>query len=186
MSNNDGDLMLAYSDGDAAAFEQLYSRYKQPLYQYMMNSCESDATASELFQEVWVRVIKARGTFKNESPFNAWLFRIARNILIDHYRSKGRKPITDSLDEIESQNVTAIRSTSLTPEQMAELKQREGVLHEALQRLPDAQREAMLLKHIAGMNTAEIADVVETGAETIKSRLRYATSKLRMLLEDMS
>jgi len=186
MLSDDGQLMLAYGQGDAAAFEQLYTRYKQPLYQFMINSCDGEATAKELFQEVWVRVIKSRVSFKNDSPFNAWLFRIARNIVIDNYRSKGRRPVTESIDDTESSNVAPLKSTSLSPEQMAVLQQREGVLYDALQQLPEAQREAILLRHIAGLNIAEIAELLDTGLETIKSRLRYATSKLRLLLEEMS
>ena len=178
--------MLAYGQGDAAAFEQLYARYKHQLYQYCLNSCDNEATANELFQEVWIRVIKARSQFKNDSPFNAWLFRIARNIIIDHYRSKGRKPVTESIDEPQSQSVATLKSSLLSPEQMAGIQERETLLYNALQQLPDVQREAVLLKHIAGMSTAEIATMVETGVETVKSRLRYATSKLRTLLEDMS
>ena len=183
---DDATLMLAYASGEAAAFEVLYGRHKRALLQYMVNSCENDVVASELFQDVWLRVVNGRNTYHSTSPFNAWLFKIARNRLIDHYRSNGKAPNLENIDDEHQKNVIQVSLSPLTPEQLASINQREDELYSALQKLSDVQREAIMLRHIAGMSIAEIAEVVETGTETIKSRLRYAISKLRIMLEVLS
>jgi len=161
----DTELMQAYASGDTAAFEVLYTRHKGALYQYLINSCESESTAGELFQDIWLKVINSR------------------NRLIDHYRQKGRKPGTDSIDEETTDNVVSLATQSLSPEQIASLSERHDVLQSTLYELPDEQREAVLLRHVAGMTTTEISDVMGVGKETVKSRLRYAVVKLRSLLE---
>jgi RNA polymerase sigma factor (sigma-70 family) len=182
-SMDDAQLMQAYAGGNADAFEVLYGRHKRALLQYMINSCGSESIASEMFQDVWLRVVNGRDTYQPQSPFNAWLFRIARHRLIDHYRTQGRAPKMENIDDENQKNIFQLALSPLTPEQLASINQRENELYNALQQLPDVQREAILLRHIAGMSIAEIAMVVETGTETIKSRLRYAISKLRTLLE---
>ena len=179
----DTELMQAYASGDTAAFEVLYTRHKGALYQYIINSCESESTAGELFQDIWLKVINSRNYYEPQSPFAAWLYKIARNRLIDHYRQKGRKPGTDSIDEETTDNVVSLATQSLSPEQIASLSERHDVLQSTLYELPDEQREAVLLRHVAGMTTTEISDVMGVGKETVKSRLRYAVVKLRSLLE---
>jgi RNA polymerase sigma-70 factor (ECF subfamily) len=183
---DDAQLMLAYASGDTGAFEVLYARHKSALLQYMVNSCGSESIASEMFQDVWLRVINGRDAYQPQSPFNAWLYRIARHRLIDHYRSQGRVPKMEDIEDDNNKNVLQLPFSPLNPEQLASINQRESELYAALQQLSEVQREAILLRHIVGMSIAEIATVVETGTETIKSRLRYAISKLRIKLEVLS
>ena len=92
-------------------------------------------------------------------------------------------PQMEDIEDENQKNIFQLALSPLTPEHLASINQRENELYNALQQLPDVQREAILLRHIAGMSITEIAAVVETGTETIKSRLRYAISKLRTLLE---
>lgn len=183
---DDGQLMKAYAGGDVTAFEQLYARHKQALFRYVRNSCGNEAVAHELYQDIWLHVIKARTTYHAESPFHAWLYRIARNRLIDHYRQQPE--IADSpLDpNMPASRMSNLVVAPLTPHEIADLTERAQILHAALQSLPAAQREAVLLRHIAGMSLQEVADLLDEGAETIKSRLRYATAKLRSQLQELS
>lgn len=182
----DNELMLAYAGGHADAFESLYARHKRALYQFMLNSCGNEALAHELYQDVWLRVVNSRDSYTSDSPFNAWLYRIARNRLIDHYRQNAK---TDSdlmyMDE-EHSPIATIASQPLPPDEIASLTQRADVLTAALQKLPPAQREVMLLRHIAGMSIKEVAEFVEEGAETVKSRLRYAVTKIRSQLQELA
>ena len=183
---DDAQLMRAYAHGDAAAFEQLYARHKQALFRYVRNSCGNEAVAHELYQDIWLHVIKGRSTYHAESPFNAWLYRIARNRLIDHYRKQpaiADSPLDPNLPVSQLSNLV---TTPLRPDEIADLSERAHVLHAAVQALPAAQREAVLLRHIAGMSLQEVADLLGEGTETIKSRLRYATAKLRSHLQELS
>lgn len=183
----DNDLMLAYIAGDAVAFEQLYARYKKPLYQFMMNSCTNEALAKELYQDVWMRVVKARESYQLSSPFHAWLFKIARNLLVDHYRQISRAPTTNAAEwDDQLSPVSAIGAAALTPDELACLTQRTDVLYTALKKLPPNQREVVLLRHIAGLSIKEVAELIDEGAETVKSRMRYAIGKLRMQLQELS
>ena len=180
--------MLAYVAGDAAAFEQLYSRHRKALYQFILNSCSDEALAREQYQDVWLRVVKNRSSYQPGVPFNAWLYRIARHRVIDHYRAQARNPCIDSASHLEDTytNVASFFAMPLMPDEIADMTQRSDTLSDALQQLPELQREAILLRHIAGMSVSEVANVVNAGVETVKSRLRYAVVKLRGTLKEYS
>ena len=180
-SASDTDLMLAYQAGDIDSFDELYRRHRTPLYRFMVNSCSNEATAAELYQDVWARVVNGRHGYTNTAPFTAWLYRIARNRIIDSYRSGKSSPLHASVELNEESHVTSLQ-TPLQPDEVANLANREDALNTALASLPDDQREAVLLRHIAGFSLQEIAELVDENAETVKSRLRYAFTKLRKQL----
>ena len=81
--------MLAYAAGDAAAFDALYARHKGGVYRYLLRHCGHAGIADELFQDVWMNVIRARATYVPSAKFTTWLYRIAHNRLIDHWRATG-------------------------------------------------------------------------------------------------
>ena len=78
--------MLRYRDGDAAAFEILYARHRAGLYRFMLRGCRDRAVCEELFQEVWIGLIQARGRYEVRSKFRTWLFQMARHRVIDYLR----------------------------------------------------------------------------------------------------
>jgi len=177
--------MLAYASGNAEAFEILYERYHKPLYQFVLHGCSNPAQASELFQDIWMSIIGARQQFSDTGAFKSWMFRIARNALIDFYRKPANR-LQDSFDEeINHEQVSSIE-TPLSPMELADLSSNQEQVHKAVCSLPWRQRDAVILKTIAGFTLAEIA--VEQGdtIETVKSRLRYAYTKLRQQLRALS
>src|SRR6202007_1397730 len=89
MEAPDEQLMLAYRDGNAAAFETLYTRHRARLYRFVLRSVKSRAVGEELFQEIWMRVIEARARYTPQARFTTWLYTIAHNLLVDHWRKKG-------------------------------------------------------------------------------------------------
>ena len=180
-STTDTELMLAYQDGDINSFNELYRRHKTPLYRFMVSSCSSDATATELFQDVWARVVNGRHGYTSKAPFAAWLYRIARNRIVDSYRSSKASPLHAHVQLDEDTHVTQLQ-TPLQPDEITELTKRGDALSDALATLPENQREVVLLRHIAGFSLQEIADLVDENSETVKSRLRYAFTKLRKQL----
>jgi len=173
--------MLAYQDGDINSFNELYRRHKTPLYRFMISSCNSESNAAELFQDVWARVVNGRHGYTSTAPFAAWLYRIARNRIIDSYRTAKVSPLSASMQLDEDTHVTHLQAP-LQPDELAELAKRGDVLSDALAALPENQREVVLLRHIAGFSLQEIADIVGENLETVKSRLRYAFTKLRKQL----
>jgi len=87
---SDERLMLAYRDGDTAAFEALYTRYRSRLYRHLAHQCGDARLAEEFYQDIWLKVINARADYEPLAKFSTWLYRIAHHRLIDHYRQQAR------------------------------------------------------------------------------------------------
>ncbi|HEY8067844.1 MAG TPA: RNA polymerase sigma factor [Burkholderiales bacterium] len=182
MAAGDEQLMLAYRGGDAGAFEQLYARHKGGLYRFVLRSIRDRATAEELYQEVWMRVIEARERYEERAKFTTWLYTIAHNRLVDHWRKRGLQLV--SLDGEEGAAPEPAADAGYEPQRIAEARQGVARFARALEALPAAQREAFLLHQEAEMSVAEIAQATGCGEEAAKSRLRYATAKLKEALGD--
>jgi RNA polymerase sigma-70 factor (ECF subfamily) len=174
----DEQLMLAYRDGDADAFATLYARHKGGLFRFVLRSVRDRSAAEELFQEVWMKIIDARARYVPQAKFSTYLYTIAHNRMIDHWRRQGLAAV--SLDDEEAFEPSG--PDSMQPERRAELNQSGQRLIAALGALPLLQREAFLLHEESGMSVPEIAAATGTEPETAKSRLRYAVAKLREAL----
>lgn len=180
MEAPDEELMLAYRGGDAAAFETLYKRHRGGLFRFILralsNAPGQRSAAEELFQEVWIRVIEARSRYAPQARFTTWLYTIAHNLLVDHWRRKGLSLV--QLDEEE------LGAAADDPARQAEARAALARLVQAIEALPAAQREAFLLHEEAGLTVAQIAVVTGAGEEAAKSRLRYAMAKLKAAVDD--
>jgi RNA polymerase sigma factor (sigma-70 family) len=180
MEAPDEELMLAYGRGDAGAFETLYKRHRGRLYRFVLralsNSAGHRSTAEELFQEAWIRVIEARDRYVPRARFTTWLYTIAHNLIVDHWRKKG-------LAVVPLDDEPAVAAPD-NPARQAEARESVARLLQAIDALPAAQREAFLLHEEAGLTVAEIAAVTGAGEEAAKSRLRYAMAKLKAAVDD--
>ncbi|HOB62015.1 MAG TPA: RNA polymerase sigma factor [Candidatus Competibacteraceae bacterium] len=174
----DETLMLRYREGDADAFTRLYARHKGPLYRYLLRQCGQPAVAEELFQDIWLKLIAARAGYTVQARFTTYLYRLAHNRLVDHYRASARGlPLSYADDCPEWAEVPA--PEQLQPEMQDDRRRQSERLLALLAELPEAQREAVLLKEEAGLSLEAIAQATGTGRETVKSRLRYALAHLR-------
>jgi RNA polymerase sigma factor (sigma-70 family) len=172
----DEELMLAYGGGDAGAFERLYARHRAKLFRFIVRSIPQRASAEELFQDIWIRVIEARQTYAPKARFTTWLYTIAHHRLVDHWRQRGLSLVAAD----EGETVPDLRND---PAARAEGRQALARLAQALERLPALQREAFLLHEEAGLSIAEIAAAMGCDDEAAKSRLRYATAKLKAAID---
>jgi RNA polymerase sigma-70 factor (ECF subfamily) len=170
----DEDLMLAYGRGDARAFEELYGRYRGPLYRYFLRQVREAALANDLYQGCWEKVIAARRKYSDRAPFKAWLFRIAHNHLVDHFRAT--RPTTELSDDTPGDDED--------PGDSLDEAQRQAQFRQALEALPREQREALVLRLETGLGVDEIGRITGVGAETAKSRLRYAIAKLKQVMQE--
>jgi RNA polymerase sigma-70 factor (ECF subfamily) len=182
MGAGDEQLMLAYREGDAAAFEELYRRHKGGLFRFVTRSVRDRAVAEELYQEIWMRAIEARGRYEVQAKFSTWLYTIAHNRLVDHWRKRGLSLV--SLDAEEGAAPEPAGNPGDEPQRIVEARQGLARVMRALEALPPAQREAFLLHHEAEMSVAEIARATGANEEAAKSRLRYAFAKLKEALGD--
>jgi len=178
---SDEQLMLAYRDGDAGAFDTLYRRHKGGVFRYMLRQCRDRAVADELFQDVWMNLIRARGGYTVQAKFTTYIYTLAHNRLIDHYRKQGQASLVSFDDDSEDaptvdEPVAAPRDE---PERHLDVKQQAAQLLALLEALPAAQREAFIMQYEGGMTIEEIAFAAGVNRETAKSRLRYALAKIR-------
>src|SRR5215467_3252644 len=177
--STDEELMLCYRDGDAGAFDALYARHKGGLYRYMLRQCRDPAVTEELFQDVWMNLIRARTAYSVQAKFTTYLYRLAHNRLIDHYRKAGQATVMsfDAEDGPAMDGMVDERSPS--PEAAYDVQRQAAELLQLVAELPPPQREAFLLQQEGGMSVEAIAAATGVSRETAKSRLRYALAKLR-------
>lgn len=190
--STDEALMRAYGRGDAVAFETLYGRHKDATYRYLLRHVGGEAaTAEELHQDLWMRVIDARSRYEAQAKFTTWLYTLARHRLIDHWRARRPAVALASLDEdgVLEQAEEHVADLDDRPDDPlrasmdAESRRR---LIAALVEVPTLQRDAFLLHVEGGLSLEEIAALTSASSETVKSRLRYAYRRLRKALEDFS
>ena len=161
----DEQLMLAYRRGDARAFETLYARHRARLFRFVLRSIKVRAVAEELYQEIWMRVIEARSTYKATARFTTWIYTIAHNRMVDHWRRAGLTQVALDSDDIPSGDPG--------PQRQAEGREALARFAAALESLPAAQREAFLLHEEAGLTVAEIA--AATGSNRKRRKAGCAT-----------
>ena len=169
--------MMSYGAGDADAFEILYQRYKTPLYRFVLRQC-GQLTVDELFQDIWLKVIKSRFHYQVQASFKTWLYHLARNRIIDQYRKNNLCLVDNNVRTLDSVTSTTV----VSPEKNLHRQTQYEILLDAIAQLPAEQKEAFLLREEAGLSVEQIADTCGINFETAKSRLRYAIKKLRQKL----
>lgn len=169
----DEKLMQRYAKGDAKAFDQLYARHRGPLYRYFIRQVNDPATANDLYQGAWEKIISARGKYRPTAAFKVWMYRIAHNHLVDHYR---RTRPGDRVD------LDTLPGTQADPSQAVIDDEQNDLLRAQITSLPEEQRSTLLLQLETGLKMEEIARVTGVSRETVKSRLRYAVNKLKRSL----
>lgn len=185
----DEDLMQAYARGDLAAFDALYARHEAALFRFVRRVLGASfaAQADEVFQETWMRIVAARGSFAPQgAAWRTWAFTIAHNLAVDRLRVSGREvslePREDAGDPLEWLSASLDQSHP-SSEDEAFWRAAGRQLLDCLERLPPAQRAAFLLHHEDGASVEELARSLGLPFETAKSRLRYALQKLRGCME---
>jgi RNA polymerase sigma-70 factor (ECF subfamily) len=179
----DGDeaLMLRYASGVAESFDTLYGRHRAGVYRYLLRHCGNAGIADELFQDVWMNLIRTRATYAPTARFAAWLYTLAHNRLVDHWRAAG--PIETVSIDVDGATHDAVHALpgarSDEPDTRATRHEVAAQLRAAFAALPTMQRDAFLLQQESGLSLLEIATLTGVGIETVKSRLRYAVAKLR-------
>ncbi|MCD6599303.1 MAG: sigma-70 family RNA polymerase sigma factor [Dehalococcoidia bacterium] len=169
------DIVSRAIKGDGAAFAQLYEEHLKRIYRYVYLKVGNRTEAEDLTQEVFVKALEAITTYKWRSlPFNSWLFRIAHNLVVDHFRKQGK------VEKIPLDDDMALPSKS-NPALAAELALEIKDLTKDIEKLSSAQREVILLRFGAELSTAEVASLLAKSTGTVKALQHNAIVALRKM-----
>ncbi|MFD2968170.1 RNA polymerase sigma factor [Sphingobacterium bambusae] len=181
---SDLELIQAYIAGEEAGIEILLNRYKTKIYTSIYLQVKDEYLAEDIFQETFIKVINTlkSGRYNDEGKFLPWVVRIAQNMVIDHFRKAKRGPTVVSSDGYDIFGVLEFADDSAESKLM--LSQRNVDLRKIIQRLPDDQKEVLIMRHFCDMSFKEIADITEVSINTALGRMRYALNNLRKMIEE--
>jgi RNA polymerase sigma-70 factor, ECF subfamily len=189
MNQSDVELMLRVREDDPDAFELLVQRHERPLINYFYRLTWDKQRSEDMTQEVFLRLYRARAKYTPQAKFTTYLYRIAKNLWIDRYRSKKSAPAETSLDGPIGQSEgrvlhlrDRIAAPGISPDEAAGSRELLEALKTALTRLPEDQRLVFVLGQVQGMAYARISEIMEIPEGTVKSRMHAAVQRLRGLL----
>jgi len=164
--------------GNAEAWAALFQRYRLPLYVYIFELVRDEQTSLDLVQETFINAFRHLGSLRDDDKFGSWLFRIAHQKSLQQWRRRDRE--AEFGEQLESP------SSDDAPVDLLIREEQEEEFMKLLEKLPVAQRSAIVLHYVEDFSLEEIARITETNVGTVKSRLHYAKRALRKLLENES
>ena len=179
----DNELVKLFQAGDETALESLLSRYKEKIYTTIFYLVKDRHLAEDLFQEVFIKIIdKLRSkNYNDEGKFLHWALRISHNLCVDYFRKEKRNNTTSG----DSNNLFEMLEIS---SDATDTKFVNGQVHEKvrvmLDKLPEEQREVIILRHFADLSFKEIAELTNTSINTSLGRMRYGLINLRKMIEE--
>ncbi len=182
----DKELVMAYANGDNAAFDALLGRYQKPVFNYILHTVKDQDLANDIFQETFVKAITVirQGRYEDNGKFSAWLTRVAHNLVIDHFRrSKAENTVSndneDGTDLLNDKNLCedSIEDTLVQSQLTKDLRR---LVHE----LPEAQRQVIMMRIYRDMSFKEIAEETGVSINTALGRMRYALRNMRRLADE--
>jgi len=178
----DHELIHLFTDGNIEALEVLVLRHKDKLYTSILFLVKDKYLAEDIFQDVFIRIIDTmrNGRYTEEGKFLPWAMRIAHNLCVDHFRKVKRTPTIRNSEDKDIFEV--LNFTDESAETTMIKRQSHGRIREMLDRLPEDQREVIILRHYADMSFKEIAAVTNCSINTALGRMRYGLINLRKLM----
>ena len=173
--------------GDVNAFETLVTEYEKGVYAIAQRMTGNPEDAADMTQETFIKAYNSLQSFRGDSKFSVWLYRIASNVCLDFLRSRSRKPaVSLSVEDDEGEETELdIADESQSPELLLERGLTRDAVRRGLQALPPDYKQILLLREIQGLSYEEIADVLQIEVGTVKSRIFRARKRLcTFLIED--
>lgn len=179
-SHPDADLLRKAQEGDEAAFELLYGRYRPAVYSYLYYRTSSAEISEELTSEVFARLVSKLPTIRvDRSPLVAWLYTVARNLAIERYRERERRQWLPLDEQLEAGDAT-------NPLAQIEHQVMQAQLAAALACLTGAQRDVIVLKFVEGLSNAQVGQVIGKDEASVKSLQHRALAALRRIMANGS
>ncbi|HEY4330207.1 MAG TPA: sigma-70 family RNA polymerase sigma factor [Phycisphaerae bacterium] len=179
-------LLTRCQAGDRAAWDTLVDAYWQRLFGYALRATNNPELAQDLVQETFLRIVQRLGRYDDQGKFEAWLFRILVNLVRDHGRSLSRHPTQSTVMEIDGERVELTDELSgkvPPPFDPLHLHEEVDALQEAMRKLPEGDRQILMLRHFADMPFKDIARTLNCPIGTVLARAHRALGKLRSLME---
>lgn len=176
------ELIQRYYNGEQGAVSELFSEYRHKVFNYIYATVKERDVANDLVQETFIKVFLSleRRQYREDGRFEPWLIRIARNVVMDYFREKKRDRHVYANDD----NYLNSAHFQCRPEEGLPswaTKEVRGEVRRLVQRLPDSQREVVILRMFVGLSFQEIADHTEVSINTALGRMRYALINMRKL-----
>jgi len=190
LQNTDDYLVQQFQTGDRDAFTHLVHRHKRDVFRFVLSKVKDPELASDLTQDVFVKLFKSAALYQPKGKFRSWLFRMAQNICIDAYRKQNKATVLslyrsdDAASEQEIAVIDQIEDESSNPEKDVEFIELQDAIEHAFNSLPEKQRTALILCQYHGMSYREIASIEKVPVGTIKSRIHNALTSVRQYLKE--
>jgi RNA polymerase sigma-70 factor (ECF subfamily) len=179
MTWTDEELVARSRGGDVDSFNQLILRWERPIYALAYRVIGREEDARDVCQEAFLRAFRALPGFKGQAKFSSWLYRITLNLCRDWIRRQRRTPVTQMPDDVDAVEFASETGPIESIEDLVARRELSTVVEEAMARLPEEQRTAIILKEYHGMTFQEIADLQGCPLSTVKTRLYQGLSVVR-------
>lgn len=186
---DDNKLIEEYLNGDEKAFEILYERYKRCVFSFIISMVNDFETANDIFQEVFISVLNNLKNYQ-KGNFKAWIFLIARNKVIDYFKSQKSKfekeiiSLDESIDTKSNLTYNDIIKSDFDPEKNLIKQFEQEKIQKALEKLPPQYKEIILLKHFSDLKFLEISEILNTPINTLLSRFKRAIEMLQKIMKN--
>ena len=181
---SDQELVHQYLAGNELALERLIIRHKDKIYTSIYLMVRDEYLAEDIFQETFIKAIDTlrAGKYNEEGKFAPWVARIAYNLCIDHFRKVKRTPgiVTSEGDDI----FKYMKFEETPVEEHMQVEKFEGKLKELIEKLPEEQKEVVILRHFFNFSFKEVSEYTKSPLNTCLGRMRYALINLRKLMEE--
>lgn len=172
-------------EGDINAFELLMTAYEKNVYNLALRMCSNPEDAADMTQEAFIKAYNSLPSFRGDSKFSVWLYRIVSNVCLDFLRKQKRRPsVSLSLEDESGESVELqIPDESASPHKLLEQKLSREAVRRGLNELPPEHRQILILRELQGLSYDEISESLGLESGTVKSRIFRARKKLCAFLE---
>lgn len=179
---DDRELVHRYLQGDEKSFEKLLHRHKRKVWAHIQLMVRDREVTEDIFQEAFIKVVHTlrTGGYNEEGKFLPWVLRIAHNLVIDHFRRNKKMPLVRSHEDHDV--FATISVTERNVEQRLVDLQIDADVRKLIDRLPEEQREVVIMRTYLGMSFKEIAEHTDVSINTALGRMRYALINMRKLI----
>ena len=186
---SDNELVKLYIDGNEESLSILVNRHKRRVFSYLYLITRNKELTEDVFQETFFKVIQTlkKGQYNEEGKFLPWILRIAKNLMIDHFRRVKKMPTISSVTNDEGERVDIfdiIPQPHSETRDTAEAKQFKEMIRNVVGELPPDQREVVIMRTYYDMSFKEISEITNVSINTSLGRMRYALINLKKMIEE--